>query len=304
MENKNKEKIFLLVLGGATASGKTALAIELAKRHRGTIISADSRQIYREFDIGTAKATKKEQEVVPHRLIDFLEPSEKFTLAEYQRKAKQEIEETWASGRMPILTGGTGLYLRSVVGGLEIPEVPPDPAFREEIRKAENLHQRLLEVDPVAAGRIHENDQVRIVRALEVHHFTGKRISELQKKKECPYRFLYLAIEEEREVLYARIEKRTEKMIEMGLVEEVKGIVEKHGFELPLLRTLGYAEIVSFLKKEVSLGEAVSLIQKNTRNYAKRQLTWFRHEEEIIWVKGGSPERADELLIDERSKKS
>ncbi|MGE5706814.1 MAG: tRNA (adenosine(37)-N6)-dimethylallyltransferase MiaA [Bacteroidota bacterium] len=274
----------LLVLAGPTASGKTSLAIRLAQRFGGILLSADSRQVYRFFDIGTAKATRAEREAAEHRLIDIAEPTETLTAAQYQRLAHEEIKQAHASGAIPILVGGTGFYIRSVTGGLSIPEVPPDPAFRASLQGRADLHERLMEIDPVAAGRIHRNDSVRIVRALEVFHHTGKPISQLQKKVECPYSLLYLALDWEREALYERIDARAHQMIEQGFVEEVRFLAQKYGEDLPLLRTLGYAEILSCLRGESDLEGAIALIQKNTRNYAKRQLTWFRHEEGVQWI--------------------
>lgn len=291
---------FLLVLAGPTASGKTSLALELARRHGGTIISADSRQLYREFDIGTAKPTIIERSTVPHRLIDCLEPTATFTLADYQQLAHRAIEEAHEKGSLPILVGGTGLYIRSIVGGLDLPNVPPDAAFREEIKQRGNLHEALAKVDEAAAARLHPNDHTRLIRALEVHHFTGKKISDLQKKKPCPYPFLFLGLDGEREALYARIDRRTEEMIELGLVQEVQKLIERHGIDLPMLRTLGYAEIVAHLRGESDLKEAIKLIQKNTRNYAKRQITWFRHEADIQMIDGALEEalrQAESLLV-------
>lgn len=274
----------LLVLAGPTASGKTSLAIRLAQRFGGILLSADSRQVYRFFDIGTAKATRAEREAADHRLIDIVDPTETLTAAQYQRLAHEEIKQAHASGSLPILVGGTGFYIRSVTGGLAIPEVPPDPAFRAALQGRDDLHERLMEIDPVAAGRIHRNDSVRIVRALEVFHHTGKPISQLQKKVECPYSLLYLALDWEREALYERIDARAHQMIEQGFLEEVRFLAKKYGEDLPLLRTLGYAEILAFLRGESDLEGAIALIQKNTRNYAKRQLTWFRHEEGVQWI--------------------
>lgn len=274
----------LLVVAGPTASGKSALAIQLAQRFGGILLSADSRQVYRFFDIGTAKATPEERMLAPHRLIDIAEPTETLTAAQYQRLAHEEIARAHESGSIPILVGGTGFYIRSVTGGLSIPEVPPDPEFRSSLQGRDDLHERLMEVDPVAAGRIHRNDSVRIVRALEVFHHTGKPISQLQRKVECPYSLLYLALDWEREALYERIDARAHQMIEQGFVEEVRFLAQKYGDGLPLLRTLGYAEILAFLRGENDLPGAVASIQKNTRNYAKRQLTWFRHEEGVQWI--------------------
>lgn len=286
----------LLVIAGPTAGGKSALALELASRHDGVLVSADSRQIYREFDIGTAKPTLEELSSVPHRLIDVADPTETVTLAQYQRMAMEAIAEVHAEGKLPILVGGTGLYIRSVVGGLVIPEVPPDQALRDRLKLLPNLHERLLAVDPEAAARIHPNDTVRLVRALEVYHLTGKTITELQRRQPCPYEALYLALEWEREELYERIDARVHVMVEMGLIKEVERLVGAYGHDLPLLRTLGYGETCGFLKGELSQEEAIALIQKNTRNYAKRQMTWFRHEPEVRWIPVGKHATMPELI--------
>lgn len=278
------EKPPLVVLAGPTASGKSALAIALAKRHDAILISADSRQIYRGFDIGTAKPTPVELAEAPHRLIDIVDPTETFTVAQFRDLARSEIAQAHAQGRLPILVGGTGLYIRAVLGAYAIPEVPPDPRLRAELERLEDPHTRLAEVDPVTAARLHPNDRVRIVRALEVFHLTGKPISELQTREESPYQVAFLVLDWPRETLYARINRRTLQMFEQGLDEEVAHLAKRYGPDLPLLKTLGYAETLRWQQGEISQAEAIALIQQNTRRYAKRQVTWFRREADAVWL--------------------
>ncbi len=280
----NSFKPPLVVIAGPTASGKSALAMELAKRLDAVLISADSRQVYRGFDIGTAKPTLSEQAEVPHRLIDVVEPTETFTAAQFRELARAEIAQAHAQGRLPILVGGTGLYIRTVLGGYAIPEVPPDAALREKLERLEDPHARLAEVDPVTAARLHPNDRVRIIRALEVFELTGKPISELQTREESPYRSVFLALDWPRETLYERINQRTIQMFEMGLSDEVAALAKRYGPDLPLLKTLGYAETLRWQLGEISQEEAIALIQQNTRRYAKRQVTWFRREPDAVWL--------------------
>ncbi|GAB4224668.1 MAG: tRNA (adenosine(37)-N6)-dimethylallyltransferase MiaA [Stanieria sp.] len=279
----------LIVICGATASGKSGLALELAQRLNTIIISADSRQVYREFDIGTAKPSLAEQKLVPHYLIDICEPTENLTLAQYQLKAQNLIDN---STNYPLLlVGGTGLYIKSITKGLKIPRVSPQPELRSQLIALgqTQLYAWLTQVDPIAAKKIHPNDQVRTLRALEVFYVTGKRISEQQGENPPDYPILQIGLDGEVEELDRRIEIRTHQMIELGLVKEVEYLIQKYGQNLPLLNTLGYAEIKQYLAGEFSLAEAIDLTILHTRQFAKRQRTWFRAYPEIEWFDVNNP---------------
>ncbi|HEY9855739.1 MAG TPA: tRNA (adenosine(37)-N6)-dimethylallyltransferase MiaA [Stenomitos sp.] len=286
----------LLVIAGPTASGKSQLALDLAARLGGVIVAADSRTVYRDFDIGTAKPTAEERAQVPHRLIDVADPRETYTVARFKADALAAIHEIAAAGRLPMLVGGTGFYIRSLTGGLSIPEVPPQPELRAAFQALENPIERLAEVDPATAARLHPNDRVRIIRALEVHAVLGKPLSEAATRVEAPFDVVYLAIGMERERLYDRINRRTHLMFEQGLEAEVVRLAARYGEELPLLSTLGYAETLEYLKGRTDREEAIRLIQQHTRNYAKRQLTWFRHEEGVQWLDAEEGDTLEQAL--------
>ena len=286
----------LIVICGATATGKTALAIEIAQSINSIIISADSRQVYREFDIGTAKVTQLEQSLISHYLIDICEPTEILTLAEYQEKAQSLIDKN--IDNFPLLVGGTGLYIKSIVKGLKIPRVSPQPQLRLQLQALgqQQCYQILQQLDPLACEKIHPNDQVRTLRALEVFYVTGIPISEQQGEKIPSYPIIQIGLDCDSEELKKRIEKRTKKMIETGLVEEVEKIVKQYGWELPLLKTLGYAEIVNYLQGKLSLPEAEKEIIIHTRQFAKRQRTWFRAYPEIEWFDTASSNLVETVL--------
>ncbi|MBW4663425.1 MAG: tRNA (adenosine(37)-N6)-dimethylallyltransferase MiaA [Chroococcus sp. CMT-3BRIN-NPC107] len=272
----------LIVICGATATGKSSLAIALAKRLKSIIISADSRQVYREFDIGTAKPTLAEQQEVPHYLIDICEPVETLTVADYQQQAQGLIN----SVSLALLVGGTGLYIRSIVKGLKIPRVAPNNQLRSQLQQLGQiqLYAMLQQIDPIAGQKIHANDAVRTLRALEVYYVTGSPISEQQGENPPNYPILQIGLDcPNLEDLHRRIKQRTEQMIGMGLVAEVEFLGEKYGFDLPLLNTLGYQEIKEYLLGNVSLSEAKDLIVLHTRQFAKRQRTWFKACPEIEW---------------------
>ena len=280
----------LIIIAGPTASGKTDLAINLAKRLKGEIISADSRLVYKDFNIGTAKPTSEELKQAKHHLIDVVEPTFNYTAAIYKKESHTIIDNLHKEGKIPILAGGTGFYISAAVDGLNIPEVKPDEPYRnslktiaEEQGNAE-LHKMLEKIDPLAAKKLHHNDSFRIIRALEVYHKTGKPISELQTKAPCPYNLIYIGLNaEKRDFLYNRINQRVFTMIETGLVEEVKFLIAKYGKTLSLLKTLGYKEVVEFLECECSYNAMIENIQKNTRHFARRQLIWFRKDDRINW---------------------
>jgi tRNA dimethylallyltransferase len=275
----------LIVICGATATGKTGLAIELARKLKTVIFSADSRLVYREFDIGTAKPSLAEQQLVPHYLIDICQPTETLTLADYQEKAQSLIDST-AIDRSPLLlVGGTGLYIKSIVKGLKIPRVSPDDKLRSQLQSLgqKQLYAFLSQVDPIATRKIHPHDEFRTLRALEVYYVTGKAISQQQGEAPPNYPILQIGLECSPEDLQRRIAERTDTMIDLGLVEEVEYLGRRYGWDLPLLNTLGYAEVKQYLQNEITLKEAKELTILHTRQFAKRQRTWFRANPEIEW---------------------
>jgi tRNA dimethylallyltransferase len=287
-----EKKIPLVIIAGPTGSGKSFLAMELARELGTDIISADSRQIYREFDIGTAKPTAAEQKLARHHLIDIRQPTESFTVAEYTALAKPLIEAIYSSGRIPLLVGGTGLYIKSLIEGFSIPEVKPLPELRRKLKEEAGLagnkalYERAKKIDPEAMLKIHENDLFRITRVLEVYESTGRPFSSLRKRApEIIYNLIYIGLEMEREKLYERIGHRVDKMIEDGLVFEVKRIAEKYGNTLSLLKTINYREVLDYILGNISLEQAMELMKKDTRNFAKRQLTWFRNDPNLGWEK-------------------
>ena len=286
----------LIVVCGATATGKTALALEIAQSINSIIISADSRQVYREFDIGTAKPTREEQDLIPHYLIDICEPTETLTLAEYQEKAQNLIDKNIAN--FPLLVGGTGLYIKSIVKGLKIPRVSPQSQLRLQLQTLgqQQCYQILQQVDPIGSQKIHPNDQVRTLRALEVFYVTGIPISQQQGENPPTYPIVQIGLDCSSEELKKRIEKRTKKMINMGLIEEVENLVKKYGWDLPLFKTLGYAEIINYLQGKLSLSEAEKEIIVHTRQFAKRQRTWFRAYPEIEWFDTTSSHLVEKVL--------
>ncbi len=273
----------LIVICGATATGKSALALEIAQKLNTLIISADSRQVYRDFSIGTAKPSLTEQNLVSHYLIDICDPQEVLTVAQYQTYAQDIINQ---SQSIPLMVGGTGLYIKSVTKGLKIPPVAPQPKLRSQLEKYSQKERYgfLQQIDPISCQKIHPNDDTRTIRALEVYYVTGKTISAQQGQNPPSYPMLHIGLHCERDHLRQRIATRTEKMLSTGLVEETKFLIEKYGVDLPLLNTLGYAEIKQYLRGEISLSEAQNLIVTHTCQFAKRQETWFNAESEIIWL--------------------
>lgn len=280
----------VLAIVGSTASGKTAVSVELAKKIGGEIVSADSRLIYRDFDIGTAKPTAEERCGIPHYMIDIIPPERLYSAGDYKKDASEAVEKIISKGKIPIVVGGTGFYVRSLLGGLDIPDVPADENFRAEMDKfvedygRQALYDKLAAIDKTTADKLHYNDNVRVTRALEIFHATGKTMSEISSMSKPPYEVFYAGLNAlDRAYLYDRANRRVDKMIESGLVDEVHRLVQKYGRTLPILKTLGYKEICEYFDGKISLEEAVGLIKKHTRNYAKRQLTWFRANPEIHW---------------------
>lgn len=285
---KTPKKIVSIV--GPTASGKTDLAIQLANLLNGEIISADSRLVYKDFNIGTAKPSPEELAAAKHYMIDIVAPQETYTVSMYKREADTIIKNILSENKIPLVTGGTGLYIKALLEGLEIPEVQPDSEFREQMRVLveengkEALHKILQQSDPQMALKLHPNDTFRVIRALEVQKILDKPMSELQTMKKPDYDIVYIGLNcEDRDFLYERINNRVDIMHEKGLVQEVESLIEKYGETLPLMKTLGYREIREYFKGIYSLKEALEKIKKNTRNFAKRQLTWFRANDKIKW---------------------
>ena len=296
----------LVIITGPTAAGKTELSIGLAKKLNGEIISADSMQVYKGMDIGTAKIKEAEMQGIVHHLIDVFEPEHGMNVAEFKSLAKAAIEDIHSRGKLPILVGGTGFYIRAVLYDTEF-EAEETNSFREELSQLaetaegrEKLFAMLREEDPEAAENIHPNNIKRVIRALEFKHNTGGKISEhnvTEKQKESPYDFTYFVLTMNRDKLYARIEKRIDIMLEEGLVDEVKGLIERGLTEDHVsMQAIGYKEIYQYLVGRMSLPEAVELLKKNTRHFAKRQLTWFRHEREVTWVDKDEYKDESEIL--------
>ena len=284
----------LIVLTGPTAVGKTKLSIALAKAVDGEIISADSMQVYKYMDIGSAKITKEEMEGVPHHLIDVLDPGEDFHVVRFQEMAKQAMEEIYAKGKIPILAGGTGFYIQAVVKDIDFSENTEKSPVREALEKlaeekgSEFLHERLREIDPPSADKIHANNVKRVIRALEYYQMTGERISDhnaREAEKESPYNTAYFVLNDVRERLYARIDSRVDEMLKQGLLEEVQKLADMgYTKDIVSMQGLGYKEILSYLDHTCTLEEAVYILKRDTRHFAKRQLTWFKREKDVIWV--------------------
>jgi tRNA dimethylallyltransferase len=279
----------LLVIVGPTAVGKSALAIHLAETLHGEIVSADSRLFYRGMDIGTAKPTPEERARVPHHLIDIADPDETVGLAEFQEQATAAIADVHAQGRLPLLVGGTGQYVRAVVEGWRVPRVPPDPALRAELEAqaeregASALHARLTRLDPDAAGRIDPRNVRRVIRALEVCLITGRPISEQQRKHPSPYRILQIGLTMAREALYARADRRIEAMMTAGLADEVRRLVEAgYGWDLPAMSGLGYVQFKPYFEGQATLEEVVAQIKRATRRFIRHQYNWFRPSDPAI----------------------
>ncbi|MGK7930365.1 MAG: tRNA (adenosine(37)-N6)-dimethylallyltransferase MiaA [Microcystaceae cyanobacterium] len=279
----------LIVISGATATGKSGLGLKLAQQLNTIIVSADSRQVYRELDIGTAKPSLPDQHIVPHYLIDICSPTETLTVADYQQQAQTLINDV-SPPKIPLLVGGTGLYIKSIVKGMKIPRVAPHKDLRQQLQALGQPHcyQLFSQIDPLSTSKIHPNDQVRTLRALEVYYVTGKPISEQQGENPPPYPILHIGLHCEPDLLRQRIERRTQQMVKQGLVEEVANLGNKYGWELPLLKTLGYAEMRQYLRGEITLKQAIDLTILHTSQFAKRQRTWFRAYSEIEWFDANS----------------
>lgn len=297
----------MIILTGPTAVGKTALSIDLAKAINGAIISADSMQVYRHMDIGSAKITKEEMQDIPHYLIDVLEPQEEFHVVKFVELAKAALDEIYANGQIPIVTGGTGFYIQALLYDIDFTDQECDEAYRESLAQIANekgadvLHEMLREVDPKSAEAIHANNVKRVIRALEFYHLSGQRISEhneTEREKTSPYQFAYFVLTDDRAHLYERIEKRVDLMMEQGLLDEVKKL-KAMGYhrDMVSMQGLGYKEILDALDGKITLDEAVLKIKKETRHFAKRQLTWFKRERDVIWFDKEKYDYHDDAIL-------
>lgn len=284
----------LIILTGPTAVGKTALSIQLAKAIGGEIISADSMQVYQYMDIGSAKIRRDEMDGVPHYLVDVLKPEEEFHVVRFQEMAKEAMEKIYVNNHIPIVVGGTGFYIQALLYDIDFTESDSDASYRSELEcyadehGVNALHEKLRAIDPESADSIHANNVKRVIRALEYYHLTGEKISvhnAREREKESPYDYRYFVLNDKRDHLYRRIDLRVDQMMEEGLLQEVKRLKEM-GYHRGMvsMQGLGYKEILSYLDGEISLDEAVYEIKRDTRHFAKRQITWFKRERDVIWV--------------------
>ena len=296
----------LIILTGPTSVGKTALSIALAGAVGGEIISADSMQVYKHMDIGTAKITEKEMGGIPHYLIDMLEPDEEFNVVKFKQLAVKYMEQIYEKNKIPILVGGTGFYIQAVLYDIDFTENEADTSYREELegllkeRGTEYLYGLLKETDPESAQAIHSNNSKRVIRALEYARLTGDKISEHnreQRSRQSPYNFCYFVLNRDRARLYETINQRVDQMIQAGLPKEVKKLAALgYTRELVSMQGLGYKELLAWLEGEYTLEEAIEVIKRDTRHFAKRQLTWFKREKEVIWVEKEKFPTEDDLL--------
>ena len=283
----------LVILTGPTAVGKTALSIELAKRIQGEMVSADSIQVYKGMDIGSAKITKEEMCGIPHYLIDVLDPKEDFNVVRFKQMAMQALDEIYQKNKIPIVVGGTGFYIQALLYDIdfentEISDYRKELELYEKEHGAYALHERLKEIDPVSYEKIHANNVKRVIRALEFYHDTGYPISrhnETQKQKESPYRFVYFVLNDDRQKLYHRIDSRIDQMLDQGLLKEVKSLLDDGCTgDMVSMQGLGYKEFIPYFEGKCSLEDAVTILKRDTRHFAKRQLTWFRREKAVCWL--------------------
>ena len=298
----------LIILTGPTAVGKTKASIGLAKALGGEIISADSMQVYKYMDIGSAKIRPEEMEGIPHYLIDELEPDEEFHVVRFQQMAKEALNKIYANGKIPIVVGGTGFYIQALLYDIDFTESNEDTNYRKELENlakeygAEHLHQMLRKIDTESADSIHANNVKRVIRALEFYHQTGEKISnhnEQERQKESPYNFCYFVLNDNRDLLYDRINRRIDLMLEEGLIEEVKSLKDRgYTKDMVSMQGLGYKEILDYLNGVCTLEEAIYILKRDTRHFAKRQLTWFRRERDVIWLDKNSFEHDEEKLLD------
>ena len=302
----------MVILTGPTAVGKTALSIELAKKINGAIISADSMQVYKYMDIGSAKIMPEEMQKIKHYLVDELLPTDEFHIVKFQEMAKAALEEIYSDGKIPIIVGGTGFYIQGLLYDIDFSKQDADYEYRMELEAfakehgAQALHERLREIDPASYETIHANNIKRVIRALEYYHLSGKPISEhneQERQKESPYHFAYFVLNDDRKNLYERIEKRIDVMMEQGLLEEVTRLKQMGCHkDMVSMQGLGYKEILAYLDGECSLEEAVNLLKKETRHFAKRQLTWFRRERDVIWFDKSKYSYDERMILEDMCK--
>ena len=302
----------MVILTGPTAVGKTALSIELAKKINGAIISADSMQVYKYMDIGSAKIMPEEMQKIKHYLVDELLPTDEFHVVKFQEMAKAALEEIYSDGKIPIIVGGTGFYIQGLLYDIDFSKQDADYEYRMELEAfakehgAQALHERLREIDPASYETIHANNIKRVIRALEYYHLSGKPISEhneQERQKESPYHFAYFVLNDDRKNLYDRIEKRIDVMMEQGLLEEVTRLKQMGCHkDMVSMQGLGYKEILAYLDGECSLEEAVNLLKKETRHFAKRQLTWFRRERDVIWFDKSKYSYDERMILEDMCK--
>lgn len=298
----------LIILTGPTAVGKTKASIGLAKALNGEIISADSMQVYKHMDIGSAKIRPEEMQGIRHYLIDELEPDEEFHVVRFQEMAKKAMEEIYAKNKIPIVVGGTGFYIQALLNDIDFTESNEDTSYRKELEQlamekgAEYIHAMLQEIDPKSAETIHANNVKRVIRALEFYKLTGEKISEhneQERAKESPYDFCYFVLTDDREKLYERINLRIDQMLEEGLVDEVEALKDRgYTKDMVSMQGLGYKEILDYLNGECSLEEAIYILKRDTRHFAKRQLTWFRREREVIWIPKNEFDYDEEKILE------
>ncbi len=294
MNEEIRKKPPMIILTGPTAVGKTALSIRLVKAVNGAVISADSMQVYKQMDIGSAKITPEEMQGVRHYLVDEFEPDEEFHVVRFQEYAKKYLKEIYANGQIPVIVGGTGFYIQALLYDIDFTSQECDSTYRKELEALagqkgnEYLHQMLESCDPKAAAEIHPNNVKRVIRALEFHHESGERISEhneAERAKESPYNFAYFVLNDERSHLYERINQRVDLMIEQGLLEEVKSLRDQgYTRNMVSMQGLGYKELLDYLDGAISYEEAIRILKRDTRHFAKRQITWFKRERDVIWV--------------------
>ncbi|MGE1128664.1 tRNA (adenosine(37)-N6)-dimethylallyltransferase MiaA [Bacillus wiedmannii] len=302
MGEMQREKVAVII--GPTAVGKTKLSIDLAKALNGEIISGDSMQIYRTMDIGTAKVTKEEMDGIPHYMVDIKDPEDSFSVAEFQERVRKHIREITERGKLPIIVGGTGLYIQSVLFDYQFTDDAGDTIYREQMEKlalergVEYVHKKLQEVDPESAERIHANNVRRVIRALEIFHTTGEKMSDQLEKQENEllYDVSLIGLTMDREMLYDRINLRVDIMMDQGLLEEVEGLYNRGIRDCQSIQAIGYKEIYDYFEDRVSLEEAVSQLKTNSRRYAKRQLTWFRNKMDVTWFDVTGGEKTSEIL--------
>ena len=306
MQEENiKPKV--VVICGPTASGKTALSIELAKKINGEIISCDSMQIYKDMNVGTAKPTKEEMQGIKHYLVDYVLPTKRYSVADYKRDAEKSIKEILKKGKVPIIVGGTGLYVDSLIYNIEYPEIKFDEQYRKKLEKEveekglENLYKEAKKIDPIAVEKISKTDKKRLLRILEIYHATGKTKTEqeiISRRNEPKYDYKVYALLLDREKLYDRINLRVDLMIKQGLIEEVKSILEKYNTFPTAMQGLGYKEVVQYLNGELTKEEMIEKVKQETRRYAKRQMTWFRKNKQTVWLDAENRQNNIKIILE------